>query len=68
MSKERTQALDFLERLLSMKGDLGVSVEVMVRAIAIQAVIFERMNPNLWEIAIEDARNGMSQVFQETNN
>ena len=63
--KARSDALNLCESFKNMVQENEISVEVVIRAIAIQSVIFERLNPVLWEEAIADARFGFSQAKPE---
>ncbi|MBK7892907.1 MAG: hypothetical protein IPJ84_19245 [Bdellovibrionales bacterium] len=64
----RSEALDLAEQFKSLHHENGYSVETMVRAIAMQAAIFEKINTVLWNEAIADAKAGLSLALPETNN
>lgn len=65
---ERSDALKLAEEFQALHRTSGHKIEIAVRAIAMQAVIFERLNPELWEIAMTDAREGLSLALPETEN
>lgn len=66
--KARSDALKLLGEFKKLHDEMGFSVETMIRAIAIQSVIFEKINPVLWEDALTDARAGAASALPETNN
>lgn len=64
MSEKRGEALNLLGELKVTCE--GYEFEVSLRAFAMQAVIFERLNPALWDDAIADARIGLNLALPET--
>ncbi len=63
---QRSEALKLAEKFQALVREEGASVEVAMRAFAMQAVILERVNPEMWAIAVEDALEGMSLAMPET--
>ena len=65
---ERSTALKFLEEIKSLQESNGETLETVIRAIAMQSAIFEKLEPVMWEFALEDARVGLNLAKPEKVN
>jgi hypothetical protein len=66
--KARQNALKLLEEFKIWHDEKGFSVEDVVRATALQGMIFEKLNPELWDAAVKDAREGVKLAVPEREN